>query len=79
MIAFHRGLEAFPIMDFEAAPYGGARFTVISEVDGRVFSRFHLDIGVGDPNEDQYEITTIDSFLAFAGISSVKVPMIESA
>lgn len=72
---FNFRIEA-PIMDLAAAPYGGARFPVISEVDDKVFSRFHLDIGVGDPNDEQCEIKIIDSFLAFAGINAVKIPMI---
>ena len=37
-----------PVMDLEAAPYGGARYLVEARMDGRVFSRFHLDAGIGD-------------------------------
>src|SRR3974390_3424556 len=37
-----------PVMDLEAAPYGGARYPVEARMAGRVFSRFHLDVGVGD-------------------------------
>jgi hypothetical protein len=37
-----------PMMDLTAAPYGGARYSVETRMDGRVFARFHLDAGVGD-------------------------------
>jgi len=37
-----------PVMDVEAAPYGGARYPVEARIDARVFSRFHLDAGIGD-------------------------------
>lgn len=36
------------IADLDAAPYGGARFPVESRIDGRIFVRFHVDIGIGD-------------------------------
>jgi hypothetical protein len=37
-----------PIMDLENAPYGGGRFHVEAKIGGKTFSKFHLDIGVGD-------------------------------
>ena len=37
-----------PVMDLDGAPYGGARFAVEARMDGRIFSRFHLDAGIGD-------------------------------
>ncbi len=37
-----------PVMDLAAAPYGGARYSVETRMDGRIFARFHLDAGVGD-------------------------------
>ena len=37
-----------PIMDLTAAPYGGARYPVEARMAGRTFSRFHVDVGLGD-------------------------------
>ena len=36
------------IMDLTAAPYGGARYSVEAIMAGRTFSRFDVDVGVGD-------------------------------
>ena len=33
-------------MDLDNAPYGGARYSVSSFVDRRLFVRFQLDVGV---------------------------------
>ena len=35
-------------MDLEGAPYGGARYPVESRLDGRTFTKFHVDVGIGD-------------------------------
>lgn len=35
-------------MDLAAARYGGARYPVEARMDPRIFSRFHLDAGIGD-------------------------------
>jgi len=32
-----------PVMDITAAPYGGARYSVETRLDGRTFARFHLE------------------------------------
>lgn len=37
-----------PIMDLNAAPEGGARYPVSASLAGRVFAKFHLDVGMGD-------------------------------
>ena len=37
-----------PVMDLIATPYGGARFTVEAHIDGKLFSKFTLDVGIGD-------------------------------
>jgi len=36
-----------PVMDLDAAPYGGARYPVEARMDARIFARFHLDVGIG--------------------------------
>jgi hypothetical protein len=56
-------------LDIEAAPYGGARFPVIARMDGRIFARFHIDIGVGGGILDPVEIRQGRDWLGFAGIA----------
>jgi hypothetical protein len=34
--------------DIDAAPYGGARFQIEALIDGKRFTIFDLDIGIGD-------------------------------
>lgn len=35
-----------PMMDLDGAPYGGSRHPVECSLDGRLFARFHLDVGM---------------------------------
>ena len=65
-----------PVMDLEAAPYGGARYPVEASMDGRVFSRFHLDVGIGDAVMEPLETVQCREWLEFAGIKSPRVQMI---
>ena len=65
-----------PVMDLEAAPYGGARYPVEARMDGRVFSRFHLDAGIGDAVMQPIETIECREWLGFAGIKSPRVQMI---
>ena len=65
-----------PVMDLEAAPYGGARYPVEARMDGRVFSRFHLDAGIGDAVMEPLETVQCREWLEFAGIKSPQVHMI---
>ncbi len=62
----YRVLE--PIMDLDAAPYGGARYPVEAEMDARIFARFHLDVGIGDVVMDPTESVEGRDWLGFAGI-----------
>jgi hypothetical protein len=55
-------------LDIDAAPYGGARFPIVARMDGRIFVKFHLDIGIGDVVLDPVEIATGKDWLGFAGI-----------
>ena len=59
-----------PTMDSEAAPYGGSRYPVVAQMDGRVFVKFHVDIGVGDVLLEPTEILTGRDWLDFAGIAA---------
>jgi hypothetical protein len=65
-----------PVMDLAAAPYGGARYPVETQMDGRVFARFHLDVGIGDVVIRPLETIVCRDWLAFAAIESPRVQMI---
>jgi hypothetical protein len=65
-----------PIMDLTAAPYGGARYSVETRMDGRIFARFHLDAGVGDVVIQPLETVECRDWLGFAGIEKPRVQMI---
>ena len=67
---------AGPIMDLDAAPYGGARFPVEAKMDARIFARFHLDIGVGDVVLQPADLVECRDWLAFAGIARPSVRII---
>lgn len=65
-----------PVLDLDAAPYGGARFPVETRMDGRIFARFHLDAGIGDAVIQPVEIVECRDWLSFAGIAAPQVQMI---
>ncbi len=62
-----------PIMDLTAAPYGGARYPVVARVAGRTFSRFHVDVGLGDVIIRPAETIECRDWLAFAGVERPSV------
>ena len=57
-------------MDLEAAPYGGARYPVEARMDARIFARFHLGVGIGDPVMKPLETVEGRDWLQFAGIAA---------
>jgi hypothetical protein len=65
-----------PMMDLDGAPYGGSRHPVECVLDGRLFARFHLDIGMGDIQREPHEWTEPRDWLGFAGIPAGKFPSI---
>jgi hypothetical protein len=65
-----------PIMDLEGAPYGGSRHPVVVNLDGRLFARFHLDLGLGDIQREPCEWTEPRDWLGFAGIDAGRFPSI---
>ena len=65
--AYSMGL---PVMDLDAAPYGGVRYPVEARMDARIFARFHLDVGIGDPVMKPLETVEGRDWLQFAGIAS---------
>ena len=64
------------IMDLEGAPYGGSRHPVVVNLDGRLFARFHLDLGLGDIQREPCEWTEPRDWLGFAGIVAGRFPSI---
>lgn len=65
-----------PMMDLDAAPYGGARYPVEARMDGRGFARFHLDVGVGDAIIEPLEDVRGRDWLEFAGVPAGSFPII---
>ncbi len=65
-----------PILDLDAAPYGGARFPVEARMDARGFAKFHLDVSAGDVLREPFENLKGRDWLAFAGLPSVAFPAI---
>ncbi len=63
-------------MDLDGAPYGGSRHPVECRLDGRLFARFHLDIGMGDIQREPCEWTEPRNWLGFAGIPVGRFPSI---
>ena len=61
-------LIGLPMMDIDAAPYGGARYPVDARVDGRTFVKFHIDVAVGDAVLAPLETINTRDWLGFAGI-----------
>ena len=67
------------MIELDAAPYGGARYPVEAIMAGRIFAKFHVDVGVGDVIIEPVERTTPRDWLGFAGIAAPIVPMISAA
>jgi len=56
-------------------PGGGIRFAVEARLAGRVFARFHLDMGLGDTVLDPPEWVASSALLDFAGILAAQVAL----
>lgn len=54
--------------ELQGAPLGGGRFPCEVLLAGRVFARFHIDVGIGDPLLGSPEQLNGDDLLDFAGI-----------
>lgn len=65
-----------PTMDLDGAPYGGSRHPVEVHLDGRLFARFHLDVGLGDVQREPFEWIEPREWLSFAGMPAGKFPSI---
>ena len=64
------------VQDLDSAPYGGERYPVEAHMDGRLFVRFHLDVGIGDAVLDPPGTAHGRDWLQFAGIPNVAFPVI---
>jgi hypothetical protein len=62
-------------MDLDSAPYGGARYSVSSFVDRRLFVRFQLDVGA-DVVVDEVEQVEGSDWLGYCGIKTPRMWMI---
>ncbi len=62
-------------LDLDNAPYGGSRYPVSSFIDGRLFVRFHLDVG-GDVLVLPTETLTMPNWLHFFGTTAPTIAMI---
>lgn len=61
--------------DHLPGPAGGSwRFAVDAQMDGRLFERFHIDVGLTAPVLEPAEVLITPPLLAFAGIEPVAVP-----
>jgi len=67
-------LVGLPMQDLDAAPYGGARYPVECRMDGRIFSKFHLDVGLGDVVLEPLDMIKGRDWLDFADISTRTFP-----
>lgn len=56
-------------LDLEGAPEGGLRLPVEALMDGRIFTKFHVDIGIGDDVTEPVELVHGGDWLSFAEIS----------
>ena len=57
-----------PMQDLAMAPLAGARYPVECVLAGRTFTRFHLDVGVGDAIAQPADLIEGHALLAFADI-----------
>jgi Nucleotidyl transferase AbiEii toxin, Type IV TA system len=65
-----------PMVDLDAAPYGGSRYPIDAQMAGRRFASFHLDVSAGDVFREPFEILEGHDWLGFAGIAKARLPAI---
>jgi hypothetical protein len=68
-----------PRQELTNAPQGGARYPCEAVLVGKVYARFHIDIGCGDALVGEPERLTGDDLLSFAGIQPATVLAIPRA
>lgn len=62
--------------DLRQPVYGGWRYPVEAKLDNRTFTKFHLDVGIGDEMVTKPIWQKGHNLLSFAGISPAKVSVI---
>src|SRR5260370_5274578 len=62
--------------ELDGAPEGGSRYAVEARMDGRVFARFHVHIGIGDEVMEPVAVVEGRDWLGFGGIASPSFPAI---
>jgi hypothetical protein len=65
-----------PREEMDGAPEGGSRYPVEARMDGRVFARFHVDIGIGDKVMEPLDEVKGRDWLGFGGIAPPVLPVI---
>jgi len=70
---FYIGL---PMREFDQAVYSRWRYPVEARVANRVFTKFHIDIAIGDAVISEAEWKKGDNILGFAGIDPICVAML---
>ncbi len=68
-----------PKHELTNAPRGGARYPCEAVLVGKVYARFHIDVGCGDALVGEPERLVGDDLLSFAGISPASVLAIPRA
>jgi hypothetical protein len=64
-----------PKSERTGAPGGGTRCSVKARVAGRIYARFYLDLGLGDPVLDPPDWVEGEPWLGFAGIPAARVAL----
>lgn len=65
-----------PMKEFDQAVYGGWRYPVEARVANRIFTKFHIDIGIGGTVISEAEWKKGEDILQFAGIEPAYVAML---
>lgn len=65
-----------PMREFDQAVYGGWRYPVEARVANRVFTKFHIDVGIGDAVISEAEWKKGEDVLHFAGIEPAYAAML---
>ena len=65
-----------PVLSLGNTPYGGTRFRVEAMIDGKTFSQFLIDIGIGDAWIEPQDNLQLSSRLEELGLKGFTVKMI---
>jgi Nucleotidyl transferase AbiEii toxin, Type IV TA system len=65
--------------ELPGAPEGGARFPVEALLAGKIFGRFHIDIGMGDHVGGTPDVLIGEDLLGFAGVEPARALAIPKA